>query len=465
MTSVLGMSVGASAVRFARRDTESSDGPTFRTRSTVATLERPAEPPEESIETALIDADEIVDMQAIGVAYRNEAQADVVRAALARLEIDNFHLVPEVTAALEMLEASGNLGEYETLVFYDLGSSGLTVTVVDRASGIVLSTARSDRISGDLVDRLIYEHHLELHRFTRPTDAAAQLALAARCRDAKEQLSTRGAVCMPGEGGLLLLSQDSLDSLIDGPVKTSARLTREVIDRSGRTPDAAVLIGGGANIPLVTSVMESWLDLPVIVPDQPELVAAEGAALLARPSNEQPADTALTSIVISEPNETSGHVDTGHTAEDAAPQRKRRRMLAAGGAVTVAAVLGLGTFLLQGSQGDAQPGTTVQNIEAPPARQTVPLPSTPTDVAAPLETTSPSVEDQPVVTPQTAAPASDPTQSPTRTSTSPQVQEPVATETPPPPPEPAPLVPGLPQLQLPTIPPLPLPELPRIPGL
>ena len=92
---------------------------------------------------------------------------------------------------------------------------------------------------------------------------------------------------MPGEGRLLLLSQDGFDSLIVGPVETSARLTREVIRRSGRLPDAAVLIGGGAHIPLVTSVMESWLDLPVIVPAQPELVAAEGAALLARPTSDE----------------------------------------------------------------------------------------------------------------------------------------------------------------------------------
>ena len=201
----------------------------------------------------------------------------------------------------------------------------------------MLSTARSERISGDLVDRLIYDHHLELHRFTPPADTAARLALTARCRDAKEQLSTTGAVCMPGEGGLLLLSQDSFESLIDGPVKTSARLTRDVIRRSGRTPDAAVLIGGGAHIPLVTSVMESWLDVPVIVPAQPELVAAEGAALLARPA----AGVVMSPTQASAPHETSNTVETRHTVEKTAPPRTRRRLLLAGSVLTVVAAIGL----------------------------------------------------------------------------------------------------------------------------
>ncbi|MDV6295315.1 Hsp70 family protein [Rhodococcus aetherivorans] len=464
MTSVLGVSVGASAVRFACRDTESPHGPLFRSRSVTATLERPGDPAAASLDTVLAETDEIDEAQAIGVAYRNQAQAGAVQAAMTRLEIGHFHLVPEVTAALERLETSGDLGDHETLVFYDLGSSGLTVTVVDRPTGLVLSTARSDRISGDLLDRLIYHHHLELHRFTPPADPAAQLALTARCRDAKEQLSTHGAVCMPGEGGLLLLSQDSFDSLIDGPVKASAHLTREVIRRSGRTPDAAVLLGGGAHIPLVTSVMQSRLDLPVIVPAQPELVAAEGAALLARPATGEAGGTVMSPTTAPAPHQTSNTVDTAdtrHTVETTAPPRTPRRLLLAGSVVTVVAAigLGLGTDLLQGSERDAQP-------TAPPP------PTTTADVAPPPDAAPPVVDTQPTIPAQTEVRTTNPpqTHSPTQTPTTPRTQNsaPADTSAPPPPPEPAPLIPGLPQYQLPTLPPpppLPLPELPPIPGL
>ncbi|MFC9554010.1 hypothetical protein ACFTWF_24545 [Rhodococcus sp. NPDC056960] len=93
-----------------------------------------------------------------------------------------------------------------------------------------------------------------------------------------------------GDGGLLLLTQDLLESPITAPIEASARLTWEVTTRSGRIPDAVVLIGGGARIPLVRSVLQSRLNLPVIVPAQPEQVAAEGAALLAEP-NTAPTET------------------------------------------------------------------------------------------------------------------------------------------------------------------------------
>ncbi|WP_193384858.1 Hsp70 family protein [Rhodococcus opacus] len=493
MTSVLGVSVGASAVRFARHDAVTLETPIFQSRSVAATLERPAEIAAESIGTVLAERDAADEVEAIGVAYQDDAQAGAMQAAMARLQIGNFQLVPEVTAALQMLEMSGELGDHATLVFYDLGSSGLTVTVVDRDTGMVLSSSRSDQISGDLVDRLICDNQLELHRFTQPADAAAQLALAARCRDAKEQLSTNGAVCMPGEGGMLLLSQDSFDSLISGPVETSARLTREVIRRSGRVPDAAVLIGGGAHIPLVASVMESWLDLPVIVPAQPELVAAEGAALLALPTFDDFLAPLPQPLSQSEPEpelepEPEWEPETQvlwHSAspsdEVLAPARKRRGLVLAGGVVAVVAAVGLGlgfgADLLQGSEEDAQPAATQANTEAPTAQQAAPpQPTTTADVPLPVEAAPSVVDEQPVIPPQTEVRSTYQTQSQTRAQS--PTQAPVAPESEsvvpsdtsaaPTTSEPAPLIPGLPQFQMPTIPPaapLPMPELPRIPGL
>ncbi|MFE7418316.1 Hsp70 family protein [Rhodococcus sp. NPDC057529] len=486
MTSVLGVSVGASAVRFACHDAVSLETPTFQSRSVTATLERPAELAAESIGTVLAERDEADEVEAIGVAYQDDAQAGAMQAAMARLQIGNFQLVPEVTAALQMLEMSGELGDHATLVFYDLGSSGLTVTVLDRDTGMVLSSARSDQISGDLVDRLICDNQLELHRFAHPADAAAAFALAARCRDAKEQLSSNGAVCMPGEGGLLLLSQDTFDSLIVGPVETSARLTREVIRRSGRVPDAAVLIGGGAHIPLVASVMESWLDLPVIVPAQPELVAAEGAALLALPTFDEflvplpqpehepePAhEPELELEPEPEPETQALWASSPHSNSDEviAPARKRRGLVLAGVGVVAAVGLGLGfgIDLLQGSEEDAQPAAT----EAPAAQQAAPpQPTTTAEVPAPVEAAPSVVDEQPVIPPQTEVRSTYQPQtwmqSPTQAPAAPDTQSvaPTDTSAPPTTTEPAPLIPGLPQFQMPTIPPPAPLELPRIPGL
>lgn len=405
MVSVLGVSVGASAVRVAYPDDE---GAVFRSFPVDSAHTQPELLVADSIETVMAERSAADDVQVFGVAYRDEAQAAAVEAAI------DCHLVPEVTAALWMLEASGQLGDHSTLVFYDLGSSGLTVTVVDRFTGAVLSSARTDEISGDGIDRLIRDHQLEQERIAHPVDEAAEWALTERCRRAKEELSTNTAVCVPGDGGLLLLSQDNLDSLIVRPVEASARLAREVIDSSGRGADAVVLIGGGAHIPLVASLMESWLALPVIVPVQPELVAAEGAALLAQ-------DRADSS-------------DRGGAERFAKPVIRGGAL--AGGALAVVAVIGLGLGFggSQSSDGDARPVATQPSAEE----------------------TSPSPAPSPAAPPPAAVSIPEPAQE----------EASMPDPAPAPAPAPRPLIPGLPQIQLPTLPPPPpLPPLPRIPGL
>ena len=406
MVSVLGVSVGASAVRVACPDDE---GAVFRSFPVDSVDTHPEQLVADSIGTVMAECPAADEVQAIGVAYRDPAQAAAVQATMG-----DCRLVPEVTAVLRQLEASGQLGDHSTLVFYDLGSSGLTVTVVDRLTGEALGAARTDEISGDGIDRLIRDHQLAQERIARPADEAAESALTERCRRAKEELSTNTAVCVPGDGGLLLLSQDNLDSLIVRPVEASARLAREVIDSSGRRPDAVVLIGGGAHIPLVASLMESWLALPVIVPAQPELVAAEGAAVVAQ--------------------EHSGRAGAPLSAEKFAKPVIRAGALA-GGALAVVAVIGLGLgFGSQSSDGDARPAATQPTAEkASPAP--TPSPSAPPPAAVSIP--EPAQEEASVPDP---APA--------------------------PAPAPRPLIPGLPQIQLPTLPPPPqLPPLPRIPGL
>ena len=138
--------------------TGSPGRPVFGAQTLAAAGGRPEELAAVSIGTALAEGADGAGVQAVGVACRDQTQAGAVRAALAGQRIGNCRLVPEVAASLRMLERSGELGDHSTLVFYDLGSSGLTVTVVERTTGAVLGTARTDRISGDLVDRLIRDH-------------------------------------------------------------------------------------------------------------------------------------------------------------------------------------------------------------------------------------------------------------------------------------------------------------------
>lgn len=452
MGSSLGVSVGASAVRLASPDGEGVDAPEFRWWAVGTEETRPEELAAESVGTVLAERSGDEHPPTVAVAYRDREQADAVSAALARHRIQHVQLVPGETAALRMLEESGALGDHATLVLYDLGSSGLTVTVMDRPTGEVLSRARTDEISGNLVDELIRDHQLDQRRVDEPADAAAQRALDDRCREVKERLSDHGAVCMPGDGGLLLLSQDGLESLITQPVEASARLTRQVVGQSGRVPDAVVLIGGGARIPLVQSVIQAWLNLPVIVPDQPELVAAEGAALLAEsyPAPLEPNPEAAT--------------DTLPVAAG-----KPRRSALAGGAVAAVTVIGLGLGLvttLQGTPDDTGPVPTAPSAEAPSVHEAAP--PAPVSVEPPRAAVSlPAAPSAEAPTVREAAPSAAPTAAPSRAVVSvPSAEDQgsgVSAPVPaaPTPAGPGPLIPGLPQIQLP---PLPAPPaLPRIP--
>nr|WP_271209649.1 Hsp70 family protein [Rhodococcus wratislaviensis]GLK34320.1 hypothetical protein GCM10017611_11670 [Rhodococcus wratislaviensis] len=471
MSSVLGVSVGASAVRLARPDSVNRDDagsrhvPDFRAQVVAAGRDLPEELAAESIGVVLAGTPDAGQVRATGVAYRDEAQAGAVQAAMARQQLANYQLVTEASAALKFLDVSGALDDHATLVFYDLGSSGLTVSVVDRATGEVVETVRTDTVSGDVFDRLIRDNQLENKRIEGPGDAAAGLALDLRCREAKERLSTGGAVAVPGDGGLLLLSRDVFDALIVVTVESSARLARDVITKSGRTPDAVVLIGGGARIPLVRSVLQSWLGLPVVVPDHPELVAAQGAALLAQqvvpplaevarvlppPYTPQSAPNAVVSTYQA-PSATVARTgapsSTPSWLSAAAPPPSQqvakpqiRGAALAGSALAVVAVIGLGLGygknLLARTEGSSQPVTTQLTTESPVM----------TEVATPSPTTLPS------------PPTSEAVEAPIQTASQIRIPEP---EPAPPPPPPVPVFPGLPQIPLP---PFPLPELPRFPG-
>ncbi len=279
MNLVLGVTVGASAVRLARPGAPEHGGPVFRSRAIVRGHENPEDVAADSIRVAL--GEFTGQDNSVAVVYRDQSQAGALSQALDRGRIDNYRLIPESAAILRMLEEPGTLDAQNTLVVIDLGATGATVDILDRTTGATVVTARSSQVSGDHFDALVYLDQTERRRIAAPTDPEAVAELQARSRLAKEQLSTRSAVCLPGPGGLLLLSREVFDSLVAPSVEALAREVREVIATSGRRPDSVVLIGGGARIPIIRAVLERWIEIPVLAPEQPDLLATQGAALLA----------------------------------------------------------------------------------------------------------------------------------------------------------------------------------------
>ncbi|WP_336086165.1 Hsp70 family protein [Nocardia sp. SSK8] len=232
------------------------------------------------------------DIGATTITFRSDAQARAIRAAMARRQLTNYQLVPEAVAAVQFAHATADMREVGTLAVYDLGSSGLTVSVVNARTSDVYQCERISDISGDYLDSLIREQQIASGRIAHPADPAGLAALDALCRAAKEQLSNSNAVALPSEQGLVLLTQENFEALMMLAIESSARMTRDAIIRSQHPVQAVLVIGGGARIPLIARVLERTIGVPVLVPAEPETALARGAALLARPAQVKQAPVA-----------------------------------------------------------------------------------------------------------------------------------------------------------------------------
>lgn len=389
MSAVLGVSVGASAVRMATQAGPDPVTAGFHRHAVEVNTGAGEDVAARSIGVLLEGADH-ADIDATGVAYRGDAQAGAMHDAMARQHLYNYRLVPEAAAVVALLESVGQLGpDDHTLVLYDLGSSGVTVSVVDRYSRDVVAFDHGDVAGGDRFDALIADQQLRERGLEPPTDQWAAADLLARCRVAKEQLSTTGAACLPGDGGLILLNRERFEALVRVPVEASARLTREVVAASGRHPDVLVLLGGGARIPLVQSLLQGWLALPTIVPPEPEMVVAQGAALLATPVEPpQPA-----------PEESDGPTVGAHRRRHG--PSKRQLAVAGVAAAGLVAIAGLGFALDHDPESTPQGERQATEVLLPP---TTTLPPPTTTTTPPPPPPAPTPAPQPVEVVESPAP-------------------------------------------------------------
>ncbi|MGF0312004.1 Hsp70 family protein [Rhodococcus sp. IEGM1428] len=292
MTVLLGVSMGTRAVRTAQPRAEQFQAPVADASGLVTDIERPLFFRNELIDSVGGDlphlaaesigaAVETEPELATGVAYRDPRQADALHAALAGAHLHNYHLVHEVEAVVEYLAATGEARDHRSVALFDLGSSGLTVSVVDLVQRTVTASQRSGEYSGDLLDA--YVRNNQLQRLGKKTTDPDIALFEKRCRIAKERLSTQDAVCLPDASGMILLSRENFELLITDLLDEAIEFARGVLIGANVPIDAVVLIGGGARMPIVQNRVGPLLELPSIVPTEPETVAARGAALAARP--------------------------------------------------------------------------------------------------------------------------------------------------------------------------------------
>ncbi|ORI12751.1 hypothetical protein BJD99_02430 [Rhodococcus sp. 1163] len=216
----------------------------------------------------------------IAVSYRTPEQSSSIRSACS-----NSHralsLVPESAASHAFLVESGLIARYGTVSVVDLGASGSTVTIIDAQSGVVHAYEHNADFGGDAVNSLVKDFvHGKSEREARAREVARSND-SARYRTVKEHLSTYDSASISHDGVTTTVARTEFDALIRPSVTKVVRRVTQAADRTGRAPEAVVLIGGGAHIPLARTVFESELGLPVLTVDEPDAALATGAAHVA----------------------------------------------------------------------------------------------------------------------------------------------------------------------------------------
>ncbi len=273
MMSSVGMSMGSSGIRAVR----TSDGQSFEAEWF------PYEGPEPEAEDVAHAIRAIVDRpdapHSLGVAFADPDHSAKLKTALVEEYVSEVHIISETAGTLEWLRANPDF-RYRTAAIYDLGASGLEMTVADVDSGTVYAATRSRELSGAHIDHAVRDHLLTLDILAVPRTHEEEISLLEFSQEIKEALSTHGAT-QTSDGRFRLMDRRMFELQIIRSAERSAIALRDLTHMSDFAPEVLVAIGGGARIPLVQDVLHRYLRIPVIVPPDPEQTSARGAALYA----------------------------------------------------------------------------------------------------------------------------------------------------------------------------------------
>jgi hypothetical protein len=225
-------------------------------------------------------------------------------------------MIPDAAAALFAVRANPGVPARGTVAVCDFGGSGTSITLMDAAGDYrpVAAAVRHHDFSGDLIDQALLSAVMaNLPGSFGPfgTSAIGSLSrLRAGCRSAKEQLSSSTVTTptdeLPGVRGDVRLTRNELEDAIGDSLNKFVAVLDETLARNGiRDLVAVVSVGGGANIPVVTTTLSGHLRVPVVTTPRPQLTAAIGAALRAARG---PGDTSPTVLHPAAPQTSSARV-------------------------------------------------------------------------------------------------------------------------------------------------------------
>ncbi len=223
------------------------------------------------------------DSRAIAVAYRTADQASSIRSACARSK-RRAMLVSESEAAYAFLDDSGLIARYRSVALVDIGARGTTTSIIDVASGELQTDHRADDFGGDVMNTLVkglIANSPTSSKAAREDSLGDRGFVTTRYRAVKEYLSTHDTAVVSGADESSTITRAGLEELARPYVSSAAQCARRTAASAPIAPEAVVLTGGGANIPLARIEYGTALAVPVIDVAEPDTVLAKGAAHLA----------------------------------------------------------------------------------------------------------------------------------------------------------------------------------------
>ncbi|GAA5068232.1 Hsp70 family protein [Nocardia callitridis] len=182
-------------------------------------------------------------------------------------------LVDEPLAQLRYLRFTGQLPHTGSVILYDLGSSGLTITHADCRTDTVLAVRRSTVLGGDGYDALLRG---QLAR-------EGVIADQPTSRRHREELSSARVITAwdTDTGSRAVLTRNDLAALRSTGLRHSVSIVRELVEESGSTLQAVVLLGGCLRDPTLRTALADRFGVPIVYDSDPDTVSARGAVLLA----------------------------------------------------------------------------------------------------------------------------------------------------------------------------------------
>lgn len=280
MRAVVGVSLGASAVRAAIMDpmgrallgTESVAGAAGDDRLASAV----------QFVSSICDRHD-GDRSSAVLVVPDDPQSRIGHTALSVFDGGCVRLASELGAQLIYLRMRGLVEPGTTVAVVDTGKSGTSVSVVDVSTGYVHDATWTDRFRGSAFADTILEHVMAAYASSEPMSATAAEQLSDGVDWAMEMLALHRVVRVGGPfvGGTVNIWRTTVDRLMLDYVTDTAEWVSTVLRASGRRIDGVVLAGGPANLPLFRGVYSREWGERMIMPPDPQTFAAKGAALLA----------------------------------------------------------------------------------------------------------------------------------------------------------------------------------------